>query len=127
METPLIGVAYRLVLILQAAAVLLVVVFSIFFAGETAAASALIGGGAVVAGSLAYAFIARPAKVFAVSGKRVLLRHVVAEVAKLMIILGCVFAAFATKSFDGGWLLVGMGGTLLGHWASLLFPVSPLD
>ncbi len=121
METPLIGLAYRRVLILQAAAVFLIVAFAVLFAGQVAAASALIGGGAVIAGSLAYAFIARPAKVFAVSGKRVLLRHMLAEVAKLMIALGCMFVAFATRSFDGGWLLVGMGGTLLGHWASLLY------
>jgi F0F1-type ATP synthase assembly protein I len=121
MEKPLIGLAYRRVLILQAAAVLLIVASAVLFAGRVAAASALIGGGAVLAGSLAYAIVARPAKVFAVSGKRVLLRHVLAEVAKLTIALGCVFAAFASRSFDGGWLLVGMGGALFGHWAALLY------
>jgi F0F1-type ATP synthase assembly protein I len=121
METLVIGAAFRRVLIVQASAVVLATVAILVFAGTLPAGSALIGGGAVLAGNLAYAFVARPATVFAVSGKRVLLRHMLAEVAKLCIALGLMFAAFASQSFDGGWLLVGMGSALLAHWASFLF------
>ena len=80
-----------------------------FIGGRAASGSVIIGGGAVFAGSLAYALVARPTRVFAVSSKQVLVRHMLAEVAKLCISLGLVFAAFATGSFAGGWLLAGMG------------------
>ena len=93
----------------------MVALVALLVGGHLASGSVMIGGGAVFVGSLAYAMVARPVKVFAVSGKRVLLRHMLAEVAKICISLGLVFAAFATQSFEGGWLLVGMGVALLAH------------
>jgi F0F1-type ATP synthase assembly protein I len=112
---------FRRVLKLQvvSAAALSLLAFGI--GGQLEGVSALIGGGAVIAGSLAYAFLVRPAKVFAVSGRRVLLRHIFAEIAKLSLVLGLLFGAFATRSFDGGWLLVGLIFGLLAHWAAI-FP-----
>lgn len=111
---------FRRVLKFQVLSAVLVSVLALVASGQLAAVAALIGGTAVIVGTLAYAFVVRPAKVFAVSGKRVLLRHVFAELAKLSLILGLLFGAFATQRFDGGWLLAGLILGLLAHWAAFL-------
>jgi F0F1-type ATP synthase assembly protein I len=116
----------RRVLIVQVASVALLTVVALVSSGQLAAISALAGGGTVVVGSLVYAFIVRPAEVFAVSGRRVLLRHIVAELAKLSLVLGLLFGAFATRSFDGGWLLAGFILVLLAYWAAI-FPTGRLS
>jgi len=121
METLVISAVFQRVLIVQTSAVLLASGVILASVGTLPAGSALIGGGAVLAGNLAYALVARPAKVFAVSGKRVLLRHMLAEVAKLCIAMSLMFAAFASQAFDGGWLLVGTGVALVAHWASFMY------
>lgn len=120
LETPFYGGVYGDVLLVQGAAIAVSALLGLLASGWLTSISVLIGGGAVFIGSLAYAFVARPAKVFAVSGKHVFIRHLFAEVAKLTICLGLVFGAFVTGSFDGRWLLVGMGIALLAHWAAFL-------
>lgn len=83
--------------------------------------SAIAGGASVLIGSLAYAFVAREAKVRAVSGKQVFARHVFAELAKLASTLGLVSIAYASGWFVAGWLLAAMGCALCGHFLALLF------
>ncbi|MBC7625075.1 MAG: hypothetical protein H7232_17015 [Aeromicrobium sp.] len=122
MGTSFLAPVFRRVLQSQIGATIFLLVVALMVGGQIAAISSLIGGVAVIAGSLAYAFIVRPAKIFAVSGKRVLLRHIVAEFAKLSLVLGILFSAFAMRSFDGGWLLAGLICGLLAHWATLYSP-----
>jgi ATP synthase protein I len=88
--------------------------------GQLAGFSALCGGLVIVLGNLAYAFIARPHKVNAVSGNQVLMRHVLAEVAKILIALSSLFGAFASNKFEAVWLIAAVGVALLGHGLSLL-------
>jgi F0F1-type ATP synthase assembly protein I len=120
MATSFLEPVFRRVLTVQVVSAALLSLLALVLGTQLAAVSALIGGGAVVAGSLAYAFVVRPVKVFAVSGKRVLLRHIFAELAKLSLVLGLLFGAFATRLFDGGWLLAGLILGLLAHWAAFL-------
>jgi F0F1-type ATP synthase assembly protein I len=103
--------------------VILVVTFALvalIWKGQLAGLSALCGGLVVVLGNLAYAFVARPPKVSRVSGNQVLVRHVLAEVAKILITLSLLLGAFASNKFDAVWLIAAVGVALLGHALSLL-------
>lgn len=122
MGATLLAPVFRRVLKFQVGAAILLSFVALVIGGKIPGISALVGAGVVIAGSLAYAFVVRPAKIFAISGRRVLLRHIFAEFAKLSLVLGLLFGAFATRSFDGGWLLAGLIVGLLAHWAALYSP-----
>ncbi len=113
--------AYRKVLMLQAAGSVFCAVLAAAIDGQWAAVSALFGGGAVVVGNLVYAFLARPSAVYAKSGGTVLLRHVLAEIAKILIVLGLVFGAFVSGAFVAGWLVAAMVAALMCQWLVWLF------
>lgn len=114
------GQTYQKVIFLQALLVAIVVPIAWFFAGETAAMSALVGGAAVLTGSLAYAWLARESRVSAVSAGRVLARHLLAEVVKILVVLVVMAAALASGWFAAVWLIAAMGVALLGHLLALL-------
>lgn len=88
--------------------------------GQLAGLSAVCGGLIIVLGNLAYAFIARPSKVRHISGNQVLMRHVLAEVAKILIVMSLMLGAFTANMFDAVWLIAAVGIALLGHGLSLL-------
>ena len=88
--------------------------------GKAAAVSVLAGAAAVLSGSLVYAALARHSKVSAVSAERVLGRHLLAEAAKVLVVLAIVLLAMASGWFVAGWLIAAMAVTLLGHWLALL-------
>lgn len=95
-------------------------IVALVWKGQLAGLSALCGGVVVVLGNMAYGFIARPQKVSRVSGNQVLLRHVLAEIAKILITLSLLLGAFALNKFDALWLIAAVGVALLGHGLSLL-------
>jgi F0F1-type ATP synthase assembly protein I len=119
MRNTLLGGTYRNVLLLQASVVALFALLALFWRGEVAAWSALMGGVVIVAGNLVYAIVARPSKVTAKAGSEVLLRHVLAELAKVLFVLGLMLVAFSSGKFDAVWVLAAMGIALLGHVLSL--------
>ena len=88
--------------------------------GKAAAVSVVTGAAAVLSGSLVYAVLARHSKVSAVSAGRVLGRHLLAEAAKVLVMLAIVLLAMASGWFVAGWLIAAMAVTLLGHWLALL-------
>jgi hypothetical protein len=94
---------------------------ALVFVDKQMALSALAGAAIIVAGNLSYAWIARQSKVVAKPGGEVLLRHVLAQIAKLLIIFGLMLGAFTSNLFQAGWLVASMGAALLVHWVSLLF------
>lgn len=103
--------------------VVLVAVFAfiaLIWQGQLAGLSAVCGGAIIVLGNLAYAVIARPHKVRHVSSNQVLMRHVLAEVAKILIVLALMLGAFTVNKFDAVWLIAAVGVALLGHGLSLL-------
>ncbi|MEO8101654.1 MAG: hypothetical protein ABI790_03960 [Betaproteobacteria bacterium] len=114
------GHTYQKVILAQALLGILVAIVALVAGGMAAAASGLIGGAVVMAGSFVYAALARNSKVSAVSAGRVLGRHLVAEAAKVVVVVSLLFAALASGWFVAGWLLAAMGVTLLGHWLALL-------
>ena len=114
------GQTYEKVIFAQAMLAALVVFLALIAGGHADALSAFTGGGVVMTGSLAYAALARESKVSAVSAGRVLGRHLLAEMAKVLVVLTLMFAALASGWFVASWLLVAMGVTLLGHWLALL-------
>lgn len=114
------GLTYQKVIFAQALLAVLTVIVALLVGGQTAAMSGLIGAIAVLAGSLVYAALARESKVSAVSAGRVLGRHLLAEVAKVLVVLTVVLVALASGWFVAGWLIAAMGVTLLGHWLALL-------
>jgi F0F1-type ATP synthase assembly protein I len=116
----ILGGTYRKVLVTQAVVVLGFAALALVWQGQIAAVSALFGGLIIIVGNLAYAFIARPSKVKAQSGNQVLLRHVLAEVAKILFVLGLMLFAFSAGKFDAVWLIAAVGVALLGHGLSLL-------
>jgi len=120
-ESRFLGAPYRKVLILQACGAILAAASGLLFSGLVAAVSALVGAGAVVLGNLAYAFIARPSRVNARPASAVLLVHVLAQSAKLFLVLSVMLVAFASGKAAAGWLIAGAGVALLAHWLSLLF------
>ncbi len=119
MRQAFLGGSYQKVLILQAIGTLMFALGTLVLGGQQMAMSVLAGGTIIMVGNLAYAWIARPSRVFAKSGNEVLLRHVLAQIAKLVMILGLMLGAFTSGWFQTGWLLVAMGVALLGHWVSL--------
>ncbi len=113
--------AYQKVLTLQAISSVLCAVLAVVMDGQMAAVSALFGGGAVVVGNLVYAFLARRSTVYAKSGGTVLLRHVLAEIAKILMVLGLMFSAFVSGAFVAGWLVAAMVAALMCQWLVWLF------
>ena len=111
---------YQKVICLQAFTALLAAAAALLIAGRLASASALVGGIAVVIGSCTYSLIARESQVSVISGKRVLGKHVLAELAKIAAVLIILLAAIASGWFTVGWLVLAMAITLLGHWLVVL-------
>jgi len=114
------GQTYQKVMFAQALLAAITAMVALIAGGQAAAVSSITGGAAVLTGSLAYAVLARESKVSAVSAGRVLGRHLLAEAAKVLVVLTLMFAALASGWFVAGWLLAAMGVTLLGHWLALL-------
>lgn len=111
---------YRKVISVQAILGAAVMLIAIVFDGNLAALSAFIGALSVVAGSTAYAVLARKSKVVAVSAGHVIRRHALAEVAKWMVVLVAVFGALSSGWFVATWLVAAMCVALLGHWLVFL-------
>lgn len=114
------GQTYRKVIFLQAILTALTSVVAILLAGQMSALSALMGGSAVIVGSVGYAVLARESKVSMVSASRVLARHLIAEAAKVLLVLTLVLASLASGWFVAGWLIAAMAVALLGQWLALL-------
>jgi hypothetical protein len=121
MQRELAGDAIWKVIIFQTVAALVLSLAALVFVDRQTALSALAGAVIIVAGNLSYALIARQSKVVAKPGGEVLLRHVLAQLAKLLIIFGLMLGAFTSNWFQAGWLVASMGAALLVHWVSLLF------
>jgi F0F1-type ATP synthase assembly protein I len=120
MQHAVLGSPYRKVLMLQAIATLALAGLALLLAGELPAVSALVGGLTIMAGNLAYAFIARPSRTSAKAGSAVLLTHVLAQLTKLGLILILMIAAFASGRVMHGWLIIGLAVALAAHWFSLV-------
>jgi hypothetical protein len=121
MQRKLAGDAIWKVIVFQTVAALVLSSAALVLLDKLTALSALAGAAIIVAGNLSYAWIARQSKVVAKPGGEVLLRHVVAQIAKLLIIFGLMLGAFTSNWFQAGWLVASMGAALLVHWVSLLF------
>ena len=121
MQRELAGDAIWKVIIFQIVAALVLSSSALVFVDKQTALSTLAGAAIIVAGNLSYAWIARQSKVVAKPGGEVLLRHVLAQIAKLTIIFGLMLGAFTSSWFQAGWLVASMGAALLVHWVSLLF------
>lgn len=120
MQSANLKLTYRNVILLQAILVTLFSVFALLWQGQTAGLSALCGGFVIWAGNLAYVIIARPSKVSSVSGNQVLMRHMLAETAKILIVLSLMLGAFTSARFDAVWLLAALAVALIGHGLSLM-------
>jgi hypothetical protein len=120
MRQKLAGDAIWKVIIFQAGTALILSSVALVFVEKRAALSILAGVAIIVASNLSYAWIARQSKVIAKPGGEVLLRHVLAQIAKLLVIFGLMLGAFTSNWFEGGWLVASMGAALLVHWVSLL-------
>ena len=114
------GKIYQKVIFTQALLAGFMVLVAQLASGKAAAVSVLTGAVAVLSGTLVYAVLARHSKVSAVSAGRVLGRHLLAEAAKVLIVLVIVLLAMASGWFVAGWLIAAMAVTLLGHWLALL-------
>jgi F0F1-type ATP synthase assembly protein I len=106
---------YRKVLGVQALSVSILSLVAWVVAGREAAMSSLVGGVAVLVGSLIYAALARESKTAARSGTRIFARHIVAEAAKIAVVVVVALSALASGWFFAGWLVAGMAVALLGH------------
>jgi F0F1-type ATP synthase assembly protein I len=106
---------YGKVLSVQVASVLMLAVVAAIFVTPEAAVSTLTGGVAVVLGGLIYSALARQSKTTARSGARIFARHVVAEIAKIAVVVMIALGALASGWFLAGWLVAGMVVALLGH------------
>ena len=113
------GRLYQKVIFLQALLALIFAGVAIVVGGQVAFTSALTGGVAVLISSLVYAALARESKVSATSAGNVLGRHMLAEVAKIIVMLILLWCALASGGFIVGWLVAAMGVTLLGHWLAV--------
>lgn len=111
---------YRKVISVQAILGAAVILIAMVSDGNLAALSALVGALSVVAGSMAYAVLARKSKVVAVSAGSVIRRHALAEVAKWMVVLVVIFGALSSGWFAATWLVAAMCVALLGHWLVFL-------
>lgn len=107
---------YQKVIFLQALLALFVIVCAFAVSGHIAALSALSGSAAVMVGSVVYAALAKESKVSAIPAGRVLQRHLLAEVAKITVVLILVLCALSSGWFVAGWLVAAMSLTLAGHW-----------
>lgn len=114
------GKIYQKVILTQALLGCFMVLVAQLASGKAAAVSVVTGAAAVLSGSLVYAVLARHSKVSAVSAERVLGRHLLAEAAKVLVVLAIVLLAMASGWFVAGWLIAAMAVTLLGHWLALL-------
>jgi hypothetical protein len=121
MQRKLAGDAIWKVIVFQTVAALVLSSAALVLLDKLTARSALAGATIIIAGNLSYAWIARQSKVVAKPGGEVLLRHVFAQIAKLLIIFGLMLGAFTSNWFQVGWLVASMGTALLVHWVSLLF------
>lgn len=110
------GKIYQKVIFLQALLALLVIICAFVVDGQTAAMSALSGGTSVLVGSIVYAAFAKESKVSIIPAGRVFRRHLLAEMAKVIVILMLLFCALWSGWFAAGWLVAAMGITLAGHW-----------
>jgi F0F1-type ATP synthase assembly protein I len=106
---------YRKVLAVQALSVSILSLVALVVAGREAAMSSLIGGVAVLSGSLLYAALARESKTAARPGMRIFARHIVAEAAKIAVVVVVALSALASGWFFAGWLVAGLAVALLGH------------
>jgi F0F1-type ATP synthase assembly protein I len=106
---------YRKILWVQALSVSILTLVAVMVAGREAAMSSLVGGVAVLVGSLAYAALARESKTTARSGTRIFARHLVAEAAKIAVVVVMALSALASGWFFAGWLVAGLAVALIGH------------
>lgn len=114
------GDIFRKVLVLQSALTGVVAVIAWLSSGWWEAGSAVTGGAIVMLSSLAYAWVVRPRGVSVRSGNAVLMQHLMAELAKLVLLLGLMVAAFASQRFAAGWLVSGLACAVAGHWLAML-------
>lgn len=114
------GDVYKKVMFTQTGLVLGLCFIAMMASGRGAALSTLVGGSAVLMGTVAYAWLVRKSRVAGASGKVVMFRHLFAELAKITIVLGMIFAAFASGLFVAGWLIAAMVVALMGHWLSVI-------
>ena len=113
------GRLYQKVILLQVLLALIFAAVASVAEGQMAFISALTGGVAVLMSSLVYAALARESKVSATSAGNVLRRHMLAEAAKIIVVLILLWCALASGGFIAGWLVAAMGVTLLGHWLAV--------
>jgi F0F1-type ATP synthase assembly protein I len=113
--------AFLTVILVQTVLTAVLAVLAATVTGGLAAGSVVVGGTILVAGNLAYAWIVRKSKVTAKSGDAVLMRHVLAEIAKLSLVVALMVVAFAGGWFSPVWLLAAVGLALAGHWIAVLF------
>lgn len=109
------------VIVFQIVITLVLSLATVIFVDKPTSLSVLAGAFIIVAGNLSYGWIARRSMVMAKPAGQVLLRHVLAQIAKLLIIFGLMLGAFTSNWFQAGWLVASMGAALLVHWMSLLF------
>jgi hypothetical protein len=64
---------------------------------------------------LLYAALARESKTAARPGTRIFARHIVAEAAKIAVVVVVALSALASGWFFAGWLVAGLAVALLGH------------
>lgn len=110
------GKIYQKVIFLQALLALLAIICAFAVDGQIAAMSALSGGASVLTGSIIYATFAKESKVSVIPVGRAFRQHLLAEVAKVVVILTLLFCALWSGWFAAGWLVAAMGITLAGHW-----------
>jgi F0F1-type ATP synthase assembly protein I len=120
MQSATLKLTYRNIIALQAVVIVFFSLIAFLWQGKIAGLSALCGGFMIWAGNLAYVVIARPSKVSAVSGNQVLMRHMLAETAKILIVLSLMLGAFTSARFDAVWLLAALIVALIGHGLSLM-------
>ena len=114
------GRLYQKVISIQVGLIFVVMCVALILGNRASAISALVGGVAVVAGTVAYALLARTSKVSAVAAGYVLRRHGVAEVAKWLVVSGLMLGALSSGWFVATWLVAAMCVALLGHWLVFL-------
>ncbi len=114
------GRIYQKVVFFQAVLALSIALPVLLFIGSLEALSVLAGAAAVVLGGLVYAALARETKVTAVSAGRVFSRHLMAEGAKILVVLALIVSALGSGWFAAGWLVAAMCVTLIGHGLAVL-------
>lgn len=114
------GKTYQKVIVLQALLATISSIAAWVASGQASAISAAVGGAAVLSGSLVYAVLARESRMLAASAGKILARHLIAEAAKVFVILTFMLASLASGWFVAGWLIAAMAVTLLGHLLALM-------